>query len=59
LICHDETFFGNISYYYFVAEFQNRGSKHEHGLLWIEYSPIYGMDSNSLIEKFLGQIHNM
>ena len=25
LICHDETFFGKISDYFFVTEFQNRG----------------------------------
>jgi hypothetical protein len=33
LICHDETFFGKISDYYFVTEFQNRGSEHDHALL--------------------------
>jgi hypothetical protein len=53
LICHDEMFFGNVSDYYFVTEFQNRGSEHEHGLLWIEDAPIYGRESNSQIENFL------
>ena len=33
LICHDETFFGKISDYYFVTEFHNRGSEHDHTLL--------------------------
>jgi hypothetical protein len=47
LICHDETFFGKVVDYYFVTEFQNRGSEHEHGLLWIEDAPIYGRDNNS------------
>jgi len=32
LICQDNTFFGQILYYYFVTQFQNRGSAHEHGL---------------------------
>jgi exonuclease III len=53
LICHDETFFGKVVDYYFVTEFQNRGSEHEHGLLWIEDAPIYGRDNNSEIENFL------
>jgi hypothetical protein len=30
MICHDDTFFGKVSYHYFVTEFQNRGSEHEH-----------------------------
>ena len=42
-----------MSDYYFVTEFQNRGTEHEHGLLWIEDAPIYGKQSNSKIEKFL------
>jgi hypothetical protein len=53
LICHDETFFGRISYYYFLTEFQNRGSEHEHTLLWIEDAPVYRNDNNSQIEQFL------
>lgn len=53
MICQDTTFFGKISDYYFVTEFQNRGTEHEHGLLWIENAPIYGKESNSEIEKFL------
>ena len=53
LICHDETFFGNISDYFFVAEFQNRGNEHDHALLWIEGAPVYGADNNSQIEQFV------
>jgi hypothetical protein len=55
LICHDEIFFGKVLDYYFVIEFQNRGSEHEHGLLWIEDTPIYGKNSNSEIENFLNK----
>ena len=51
--CQDSTFFGKISDYYFVTEFQNRGTEHEHGLLWIENAPIYGKERNSEIDKFL------
>jgi hypothetical protein len=53
LICHDETFFGKISDYFFVTEFQNRGNEHDHALLWIEGAPIYGADNNSKIEQFV------
>lgn len=52
LFCYDETFFGKILHFYFVIEFQNRGSAHEHGLLWIENSPIYGKNSNLEINFF-------
>jgi hypothetical protein len=53
LICHDETFFGKISDYFFVTEFQNRGNEHDHALLWIEGAPVYGADNNSQIEQFV------
>jgi hypothetical protein len=53
MICHDKTFFKKVSNYYFVTEFQNTRSGHEHGLLWIEYAPIYGRDSDLEIVNFL------
>jgi hypothetical protein len=37
----------------FVIEFQNRGSKHDHGLLWIKNAPMYGMHTNEEIERFV------
>jgi hypothetical protein len=37
----------------FVIEFQNKRSKHDHGLLWIKDAPIYGVDSNETIEQFV------
>ena len=53
LLLLDETFFGKIIDLYFVTEFQNRGSAHEHGLLWIEDAPIYQKNNNLEIENFL------
>jgi hypothetical protein len=53
LICHDETFFGKILDYYFVTEFQNRGSERDHALFWIVGAPVYGVDNNSQIEQFV------
>jgi hypothetical protein len=53
LICYDETFFGKILDYFFVTKFQNRGNEHDHALLWIEGSLVYGADNNSQIEQFV------
>ena len=53
LICHDEMFFGKISNYFFVTEFQNRGNEQDHTLLWIEGALVYGADNNSEIEQFV------
>jgi hypothetical protein len=52
-ICHDETFFGKISDYFFVSEFQNRGNEHDHALLCIEGAPVYGAENNLEIEQFV------
>jgi hypothetical protein len=46
-------FFGKISDYFFVTEFQNRGNEHDHALLWIEGAPVYGADKNSEIKQFV------
>ena len=43
-------FFGKISDYFFVTEFQNRGNEHDHALFWIEGALVYGADNNSQIE---------
>ena len=53
LLCHVETFFVKILDFYFVIGFQNRGSAHEHGLLWTENAPIYGKNNNLEIKNFL------
>ncbi len=46
----DHYIFRHISDFYFVNEFQNCGSKHEHGLLWMKDVPMYGMHTNEKIE---------
>ncbi len=35
---------------YIVIEFQNRGNKHDHGLLWMKNAPMYEVDTNEKIE---------
>jgi hypothetical protein len=38
---------------FFVIKFQNCGSEHDHGLLWIKDAPIYGINTNEEIENFV------
>jgi hypothetical protein len=46
--------FGHInSKIYFVIEFENHESEHDHGLLWIKNAPTYGMHTNEKIEWFV------
>jgi len=37
-------------FFFFITEFQDCGSEHDHGLLWIKNAPIYGMHTNEKIE---------
>jgi hypothetical protein len=53
LIMKDSTFFGEVQDFFFVTEFQNRGSEHDHGLIWIKNAPIYGINTNVEIEAFI------
>ncbi len=43
-------FFGMFLSFFFIIEFQNHGSEHDHGLLWIKNAPMYGMHTNEEIE---------
>jgi len=40
------TLFENLLDFFFVIEFQNYGSKHDHGLLWVANAPTYHLDYN-------------
>jgi hypothetical protein len=42
-----------IFFIFFVMEFQNRVSEHDHGLLWIKKPPMYAMHINEKIEQFV------
>jgi hypothetical protein len=37
----------------FVTKFQNHCNEHEHHLLWIKDAPMYGINTNEEIEKFV------
>ncbi len=45
--------FSKINDFYFVLEFQNRGSEHDRGLSWIKDSMIYGVNNYETIEQFI------
>jgi hypothetical protein len=49
----DNSIFGHLLDFFFVTKFQSHGSQHDHGLLWVANAPIYGLDSNNAIEKFV------
>jgi hypothetical protein len=41
---------GKTKHYFVVTKFQTNGLPHNHGLLWIENSPHFGINSNESIE---------
>ncbi len=47
----DPSIFEQVCDFFFVVEFQNHGSEHDHGLLWIKDAPIYGINNEKI--KFL------
>ena len=47
---------GTIKDFFYRIEFQQRGSPHIHGLLWIEDAPQYGTDKIEKIEKYIADI---
>jgi hypothetical protein len=49
----DHYCFGHIFNFYFFTKFQNRGSKHDHGLLWIKDVHVYGVRTNEENEWFV------
>jgi len=49
----DPSIFGQMCDFFFVIEFQNCGSEHEHGLLWIKNAPIYGINTIEEIKIFV------
>jgi hypothetical protein len=49
----NNSIFGHLFYFFFVTEVQSRGSQHDHGLSWVANAPIYGLDSNNVIENFV------
>jgi hypothetical protein len=38
----------------FVIDFENHGSEHDNGLLWIKHAPIHGINTNDFLKKTCG-----
>jgi hypothetical protein len=53
LCIKDDTIFEPLLDFFFVTKFQNHGSEHDHGLLWVVNVPTYGLDPNKIIENFV------
>ncbi len=43
----------HIFEFFLVTKFQNHGSEHDHGFLWIKNAPMYGVHTNEEIEQFV------
>ncbi len=46
LFNRNPSIFKQVYEFFWVIKFQNRGSDHDHGLLWIKDAPIYGINTN-------------
>lgn len=44
---------GEIQYYFYRVEFQQRGSPHVHMLVWIKNSPVYNGTDQNEVENFI------
>jgi hypothetical protein len=42
--------FLDIFLIFYIIKFQNHGSEHDHGIVWIKNAPIYGVHTNEQIE---------
>jgi hypothetical protein len=50
----DDMIFGPLLDVFFVIKFQNHGSEHDQGLLWVANAPnLHGLDCNKIIEIFV------
>jgi len=59
LIAKDHYLFGFIYVYIYISvtKFQNYGSEHEHGFLWIKKTSMYRVHTNEKIEQFVDMIY--
>ncbi len=51
----DPSIFWTSTWFFFVTNFQNCGSEHDHGLLWIKDAPIHGINTNEKIKMFVNK----
>jgi len=55
LITKKNELFGQVQDYFFITEFQHRGTEHDHGLLWIQNVSIYQKSLNVDVIGFIDQ----
>jgi hypothetical protein len=48
--------FGKLKYWFYRVEYQQRGSPHIHMLIWLENSPVFGVDKDEDVVNFIDQI---
>ncbi len=53
LLKKDSSIFGKVNDFYFIIDVQNKGSEHDHGLLWMKNGPTYGVNNNETIKQFV------
>ncbi len=46
----NDTIFEPSLDFFFVTKFQNHGSEHDHGFLWVVNASTHGLNSNKIIE---------
>jgi hypothetical protein len=53
LLQKESSIIGEVVDFFFVTEFQHRGSEHEHALIWIKNAPNFKTHSAKDIEQFM------
>jgi hypothetical protein len=47
---------GKIKDWFYMVEYQQRGSPHIHMLIWLENAPVFGVDKNEDVIAFIDRI---
>ena len=55
LLLKEYSFLGEVLDFFFITEFQLRGSAHEHALIWIKNAPVFKLNSRQEIKEFVDQ----
>ena len=47
---------GKIEDWFYIVEYQQRGSPHIHMLIWLQNAPVFGVDENDNVTSFIDKI---
>lgn len=53
LLIKESSILGEVLDFFFITEFQHRGSEHEHAVIWVKNAPQFRNNSNKEIESFV------